>query len=722
MIGNEYSLLIPIIPEETEYEAATLEFNETMRHFSKGWIISDEFFQLITKVLQKAQVVSFYPKNKNNQPSQTKWYAFRLLNDEESSFWSNVNVHVNDEHVFSVDVDTVFEALNVDDFRYNNVMLLITEVSKGFVSYREHSIVNRQWELKQEQKYKIGQDIDIIMDGETIESVEAVPTQYTTIKTENGWSVMWPDLKTPILTDDFVPIITKKLNDNRLHIRLLGAYTHILRKVLWYNPQTWQFRYLMSERRLNIVAWTRRAGKTMKSSYKILRRLYRNPSNRKHAYRQVKMMYLAPSEEKFKSVLDFIEASSEKIRMLKVLKYRKDTKRLELIDETLWRNNKPVINVVATCDFVSDKSYEPWRGNGSDEIIIDEAWFIREETYLNLLPIIENEQSEVFAISTIDWETPKHWFYELLTEYEQWGDIDGYAQRVTIDDIDDHIIPKTSKERMKKALSKNMDRYYAELYATFPSSWAVFETSKFFVAPRENDRDKLTHIVIGYDPAKRSDFSWIAVGYVCKRTVNGNEENILQFREEYQIQGDYVPYQRDFLLNLKASLKDRYNVPVKVIIDATVVGDVVADAFGAIVDYRIWYTWSSSKPEMDKWGCWKFSKKNLVHMTQLLMETRKVSAWSTLKNLIMEIKNFKMYHSGWSVKYDATTGHDDVVNAMMVANFVFWFLDGNIHSVGTDSDAEWRTKWNENLQKDSNLYNGFQKRWAYVKEEIQYCF
>ena len=128
--------------------------------------------------------------------------------------------------------------------------------------------------------------------------------------------------------------------------------------------------------------------------------------------------------------------------------------------------------------------------------------------------------------------------------------------------------------------------------------------------------------------------------------INGNEENILQFREEYQIQGDYVPYQRDFLLNLKMSLQERYSVPVKVIIDATVVGDVVADAFGAIIDYRIWYTGSSSKPEMDKWGCWKFSKKNLVHMTQLLMETRKVSAWSTLKNLIMEIKNFKMYHSG----------------------------------------------------------------------------
>ena len=115
----------------------------------------------------------------------------------------------------------------------------------------------------------------------------------------------------------------------------------------------------MSERRLNVVAGTRRAGKTMKSSYKILRRLYRNPSNRKHAYRQIKMTYIAPSEDKFKSVLDFIEASSEKIKMLKVLKYRKDEKRLELVDESLGRNSKAITTVISTCDFISDKSYEP---------------------------------------------------------------------------------------------------------------------------------------------------------------------------------------------------------------------------------------------------------------------------------------------------------------------------------------------------------------------------
>lgn len=74
---------------------------------------------------------------------------------------------------------------------------------------------------------------------------------------------------------------------------------------------------------------------------------------------------------------------------------------------------------VATCDFASGKGYEPARGNGSDFIIIDEAGFIKEDVYLNILPIIENENAKLFAISTIDWNTPKNWFYEQLCHYEQ---------------------------------------------------------------------------------------------------------------------------------------------------------------------------------------------------------------------------------------------------------------------------------------------------------------
>jgi hypothetical protein len=76
--------------------------------------------------------------------------------------------------------------------------------------------------------------------------------------------------------------------------------------------------------------------------------------------------------------------------------------------------------------------------------------------------------------------------------------------RVTIDDIDTNIIAETSKERMKKALKNNPQRFYAELYATFPSINSVFNTTHLFIVPNETMTP--SEIIIGYDPAKRSDF------------------------------------------------------------------------------------------------------------------------------------------------------------------------------------------------------------------------
>lgn len=136
------------------------------------------------------------------------------------------------------------------------------------------------------------------------------------------------------------------------------------------------------------------------------------------------------------------------------------------------------------------------------------------DVYLTLLPIVENENAHLFCISTIDWETPKQWFYEMLLDFEQGNDPEGYAQRVTIDDIDDNIISNASKERMKSALRDNPNRFYAELYATFPNVSTVFDTTSFFVSgipPRD-----VTSYVIGYDPAKRSDFAGIIVGEILQ--------------------------------------------------------------------------------------------------------------------------------------------------------------------------------------------------------------
>ena len=59
--------------------------------------------------------------------------------------------------------------------------------------------------------------------------------------------------------------------------------------------------------------------------------------------------------------------------------------------------------------------------------------------------------------------------------------------------------------------------------------------------------------------------------------------------EEYAIQGDYSIYQKEFIFNLKQKYINK-KWKVSVIIDGTMVGDVVAESFGSIIDHKLWYT------------------------------------------------------------------------------------------------------------------------------------
>ena len=679
-----------------KYISKQQDFNEILKTYSKWGIISDEFYQILNKLFLYVEVVEVTYKKK-------KFIWFRKLLSADSPLLGQVDIKISETRNFTVNVEHVLPELSSEDFRYSNMALLIKEVSSWFISFREHSIVNQNsnWTYVQ-QKFKIGQDLVVHVKGQTVLSVDAKETAYDIVKVDWVWSIFLNN-KFVCLSDDFNPIETIEQDDGSLIIKLYGAYTHILRNILWYNPQTWQYKYLMKEKRLNIVAWSRRAWKTMHSTYKIYRRMYRNPSSSKHKHRQPKGLYIAPSEDKFKAVLDYIDASSEKIKALKIFKYNTKSKRLTLSDEILDKNKKPMSMTVATFDFISGKWYEPWRWNGSDEIIMDEASYLSEDVYLTLLPIIENEQADLYAISTIDWETPKHWFYELLISYEQEWDIDWYAQRVTIDDIDEKIISASSKERMKRALKWNLQRYYAELYATFPWINSVFWTTHFFIMPDKHK--EFEEIIIWYDPAKRSDFWWVVVGGIF--TEDGEKK--IHIIDEYRLQWDYNPYQKDFLMNLKSIWINKW-IPVHMVMDATAAWDVVAEIMWNLVDYKVWYTWTNQRPEMDKYGSWKYGKKNLVHMLQILIDTKKMQWYSSLTTLIEEMKNFKMIHGvNWNVKYEASVWHDDIVNATMLCWFYFWFILWQFSTIQYDVDSELRNIQNS-FTMTENLYSPFSSR------------
>lgn len=62
-----------------------------------------------------------------------------------------------------------------------------------------------------------------------------------------------------------------------------------------------------------------------------------------------------------------------------------------------------------------------------------------------------------------------------------------------------------------------------------------------------------------------------------------------------------------------------------------------------------------------------------------------------------------------NIKYEAVTGHDDIVNATMLCWFYFWFILWQFSTIQYDTDLELRSYY-EQFQRQENLYNTHFKR------------
>ena len=634
-----------------------------IRTYLSSNILSDTAWQVIKPILK-----AFEPRTDGHRVILAKRES-----PEMPDFLRDAKSFEVDGNVFSPQESSI-EDRDSAKISYRNLLVLVKEVSAGYRSFRRFSIVNENGDGSfSEQKFQVGTDVTAVVDGSSLVSFSQVPTKYLLDRDKSGkWKVFSPDGSSQD-TEDFRAVEVKDLGDGKREISIKGAYTHTLRRVLGYDPQDWQARNLVNERRLNYVAGVRRAGKTIDFAFKIERLLFRDPETKRHMQRPVKGTYVAPTEEKFKTVIDYVIASTHKLTALRIVKWKKSDKRFVLVDETVGRNGAKVESPVAAVDFASDKGYEPMRGAGADEVFMDEAGFISQDTWLNIVPILENERAKFYGVSTIDWETPRHWFYERLVGAEQGDDPEGFAMRVTIDDLDDRVIDKAGKERAKKALESNPQRFYAELFATFPDFGAVFEPSKLFILRPEHE-DPSTRCVVAYDPAKRSDYGAVVTGVM--------REGRMEIVDVLRLQGDYT-YQRDIVRDRKHQAMMKYG-KCELIIDATAAGDVVAELFGSMVDFKVWYTNSNTrliKPHPDEYGAWHVAKRDLVAMSQALIDLKKLRAYSDLPDLPDEIKRFRAFRtSAGNTKYEAVGGHDDLVNAMMLAGFWYGHLHGQLRN------------------------------------------
>ena len=671
-LGDVVHVSIPVFKKVENPLSIKQDYLNILNRYIKDGVLGDRRGTVISRLLDNLDVVIVENK--------ICFLEVKKFEDKDIIFKSKTTSFNFGTNEFKINIED-----NWDIWRYENILLLMKEVQDWYYDVRTHSLVDKMNGKMVQQDYKIGRDITILLNWEEVIDVQQKDTEYNAIKDKDWWRIIAPDW-TKSSAIGFKPWSSEE-RDGVTIIKLIWAYTHLLRNMLDFNPLSRQYNMLMGQRRITFLAGCRRSGKTLLGSYLIVRELFRMPDSIKQTQRTVKSFYIAPSEDKFKEVVDYIKTASEHIRLLRVLDFNKKENRLYLYDEKLWRWQR-VTMVVSSCDFVSAKGYEPWRWKASDFILVDEAAFVWEDVWLNILPILSNERARFYAVSTIQWESMRNWFYEQLVDAEMGYDDEMLGMRVTIDDLEDTLIAPEDKNRMKRSLRHNKQRYYAELYATFPNSQNVFNPEWFFnIGTSLATGEQIQGYVIWYDPAKRSD-TWAVMVWQVRNPKNYNQ--YVELTEEYGLNGEYTE-QREFVKGLKQWFIYK-GYPCVLIMDVTWVWEAVGEIFWDIVDYKVLYTANGVRPVIDNYGTWKVPKTTLVHGTQLLMEKNMLKGVSTLSHLMDEMKYFVWYTTpSGNTKYEASAWHDDFVNAMMLVSYWYNYIEWHIYSLTNEKQImqEW---------------------------------
>jgi hypothetical protein len=240
------------------------------------------------------------------------------------------------------------------------------------------------------------------------------------------------------------------------------------------------------------------------------------------------------------------------------------------------------------------------------------------------------------------------------------------------------------------------------LYATFPNSQAVFNPEGFFnIGTTLGYWEIIQGYIIGYDPAKRAD-TWAIIVWQIRLPSKWNQ--YIELIEEYWLTWEYTQ-QKEFVKWLKQSFIYK-GYPCVLIMDVTGVWEAVSEIFGDIVDYKVLYTANWVRPIVDDYWAWKTPKTTLVHGTQLLMEKNMMKWVSTLTKLMDEMRYFVGYTTpAGNTKYEASSWHDDFVNAMMLVSFRYNYIEWHIYTMGKTQEI--KREWINPL---TGLYEPFAMR------------
>lgn len=387
-----------------------------------------------------------------------------------------------------------------------------------------------------------------------------------------------------------------------------------VKKIKLYRPHEGQKKMHFSKARYRIASCGRRFGKTYMAANEIVKHAWENPN---HA-----CWWVAPTYQQARIAFDLIKRHWPKLAV--------NINRSELFIE--FPNGGRI-------DFKSADRPDNLRGFGLHFLVIDEAAFVAEETWNDVLrPALADKKGRLVAIGT---PKGKNWFYHLWVRGQdsQYPDYESWKFPTHMNPY----IPKEELEELKRTLPERV--YKQEILAEFlEESGGVFRNVQRCVKRYELPAEPAGSVFLGVDLAKYEDFTVLVAVDTTGKVIYFDRFNQL----DWGVQKSRI-----------VDVTQKYNA--RVIVDSTGVGDPIFE------DLR------RSGLDVEGYKFTNTTKENLINNLSIKIERQEVT-FPNIPELINELSiyQYEITKNG-HVRMNAPPGyHDDCVIALALA---IWGMD-----------------------------------------------
>lgn len=426
-----------------------------------------------------------------------------------------------------------------------------------------------------------------------------------------------------------------------------------------FSPKWWQSQMLITMRRFNYVAASRRAGKTMLAAYLILRQLM---------IKNQKVAIVVPTlKNHAKNIWDYL------VTFTKLLQFDDEFK----IDYVKSSRSCSCKGTWSSITFYSAKDSVAVRGATVNLLIVDEMAFVHEDSFKTASALIRTTRWMIYGISTVNKDLPKNYFYYQLVRAEvEWYDSESMYLWMRINLYNNPFISEEDKNDIIEDGKSDPDTFNAEWMASFADSkslnlskfWIVDETPAFIdldskiefaIRPElidPNQRSEFTRHIVSYDPAKRRDQPWLTITSFKNGTWYITLAWYLKWLD-YMDQADVIYYLYEVMLKGKCD----------VVIDYTwvwvVVEEILRGKWIMVVPIQaVWWTTATSD-----WGVRRVWVDTLDGALAAKMELWQYKWYTFQKDMFYELE-------WYTPEMDRVKGHHfDIVSSMKNAAW-YWSM------------------------------------------------